>query len=426
MSSARGTGRATIRDVAAEAGVSTGLVSLAFKDPARVSAVRRARILDAADRLGYRPNFVARSLAADGSSFIGILLSDLHNPLFAEIADAARQEFDAHGSYALIASATKARPEGRAPENPEEGGQAGSGASARGPGGLRVPGATGGADRIADEQVIAMFRDLRPRGVLVIGTIADTALLSGLPSATPVVYASAVSPEGSAHPSVRADDDAGMALLFDHLTGRGHQRIAFVGGAGGEVSRLRLEAYLAQAEARGMPALVARADFSEQSGYRAGAELAGLDPRPTAVIAVNDLAGIGVQAAAEQAGLRLPADLAVAAFDNTYLAGLHRISLTTIDPRNAEVGRRAASRLLLALDPDGARHAGLPRDGARNASAPGAGDSDALRDVSSPIGESRGAASAPRSARFGGAHAVASPGTEDVLVRPELIVRDSA
>lgn len=391
MSTARGTGRATIRDVAAEAGVSTGLVSLAFKDPARVSAVRRARILDAADRLGYRPNFVARSLAADGSSFIGILLSDLHNPLFAEIADAARQEFDAHGSYALIASATKTSPEGQDAEDPERSCPVDSGASIRGPG---APAVSGSAHRVADEQVIAMFRDLRPRGVLVIGTIADATLLSGLPPATPVVYASAVSPPGSAHPSVRADDEAGMALLFDHLTGRGHERIAFAGGDGGEVSRLRLEAYLAQTAARGMPALITRADFSEQSGYRAGVELTGLDPRPTAVIAVNDLAGIGVQAAAEQAGLRLPADLAVAAFDNTYLAGLHRISLTTIDPRNAEVGRRAASRLLLALDPDGTRRDGVPHGGAPEPTRDGV---QAVRPVAG-----------------------------DVLVHPELIVRDSA
>jgi DNA-binding LacI/PurR family transcriptional regulator len=309
--------RATIRDVAAQAGVSKSLVSLAFKDASRVGEARLRRIREAAEELGYQPNFLARSLAAEGSPFIGIVVVDLRNPLFADIADAARAEFDAQGQYGLITSAS-------------------------------VPGVADEGERYGrvDDRVMAMLQDLRPRALLVIGTVADA---SALPSGIPIVYASAAPEAGSGHASVRVDDRAGMELLFEHLTERGHRRIAFVGGEGGGVSRSRREAYAASCRARGLEELVFPASYSEREGAEAGARLLRAEPRPTAAIAVNDLAALGVQAAAERAGLELPRELAVAGFDNTYLAGLPRISLTSVDPCNAEIGRLAARRILSAL-----------------------------------------------------------------------------
>lgn len=324
--------RATIRDVAAQAGVSKSLVSLAFKDPARVSESRLRRIRDAAEELGYQPNFLARSLAAEGSPFIGIVVVDLRNPLFADIADAARAVLDAHGQYGLITSAS-------------------------------VPGVAGAGERygIVDDRVMAMLQDLRPRALMVIGTVADA---SALPRGIPLVYASAAPEADAGQTSVRVDDRAGMELLFDHLVERGHRRIAFVGGEGGGVSRLRLDAYLEACRARGLEEIVHPASYGEREGADAGARLLASDPRPTAVVAVNDLAAIGVQAAAEEAGLSLPRDLAVAGFDNTYLAGLPRISLTSVDPRNAEIGRLAAERVLAALeDPDAPGDEELVRPG---------------------------------------------------------------
>ena len=84
------TKRPTIRDVAAEAGVSKSLVSLVYSSPNSVSEKRKEKILEAAEKLGYAPNFLARSLAADSGTFVAILVADLHNPLFAEIADQVR------------------------------------------------------------------------------------------------------------------------------------------------------------------------------------------------------------------------------------------------------------------------------------------------------------------------------------------------
>ena len=97
--------RPTIRDVAAEAGVSKSLVSLAYSSPNSVSEQRKAKILQAAEKLGYAPNFLARSLAADSGTFIAILIADLHNPLFVEIADQVRVRLESEGRHYYITSA---------------------------------------------------------------------------------------------------------------------------------------------------------------------------------------------------------------------------------------------------------------------------------------------------------------------------------
>ena len=151
--------RPTIRDVAAAAGVSKSLVSLAFKDPHRVGEKRRELILRTAHMLGYQPNFLARSLATEGSPFVGILVVNLHNPIFAEIADAVRVELDKRGEYGLITSATVANDHD--PTQPY--------------------------GRI-DSRVIAMLQDLRPKALIVVGTVLEhEELFNGIPT----VYASA-------------------------------------------------------------------------------------------------------------------------------------------------------------------------------------------------------------------------------------------
>ena len=91
-------------DVAAAAGVSRALVSLVMRDSSRVSATSRAAVLDAATRLGYRPNLMARNLAARTTNTIGLLLNDLHNPWYADIADGIHSAADASGYQVILAS----------------------------------------------------------------------------------------------------------------------------------------------------------------------------------------------------------------------------------------------------------------------------------------------------------------------------------
>jgi hypothetical protein len=104
--------KATMRDVAEEAGVSKALVSLVYRTPEKVSPERRAWVLEAAERLGFRPNWVASSLSARESSFTAILVSNMHNPVFGTVVDSARATLAEAGRYGLMSSAVIPGPDG--------------------------------------------------------------------------------------------------------------------------------------------------------------------------------------------------------------------------------------------------------------------------------------------------------------------------
>lgn len=313
--------RPTIRDVAALAGVSKSLVSLVYANPAAVSDERRVRVLAAGDELGYRPNLVARSLAGTNGNFVAILVADLHNPLFAEIVEAARGELARAGEISLMTSAVLTPREG-APE--------------------------------LDKRLLGLFHDLRPRGILVVGSVPDMAEVGRFSPGCPIVVASAI-PDGLPQaPSVRGDDVEGMRLLVDHLTSLGHRRIAHIGGAGGAVARAREEAFVAAMKARGLGGelQLASADYSEAAGGRATAELLRLSEPPTAITAVNDLAAIGAMGAVDDLTGDGPRAVALTGYDNTFVSSLREISLTTVDPDNDAIGRSAARTLANALQGD--------------------------------------------------------------------------
>lgn len=315
--------RATIMNVAAEAGVSKSLVSLAFKDPSRVSDERLERIRAAAIKLNYSPSFVAQTLTSQSSPFIGILVLDLQNPIFIEVANAVRRTLTQHGEFGLMMSGSEDASD--------------------------QPGRPYGT---LDSQVLHMLQSLRPKALVVVGTANQE---EELPAGIPIIYASAAAAESSHHTCVRADDTAGMELLVDHLTGIGHRSIAFAAGSSGAVTRERQAAYENLLVARGLSPAVLPGDYTEAGGYRAGQALLALEPRPTAVIAVNDLAALGLIRAAEEAGVKVPKDLAVAGFDNIQLAGIPRISLTSVDPDKAKIGELAALAAMRGIAEGSAR-----------------------------------------------------------------------
>lgn len=298
--------RPTIRDVAAAAGVSKSLVSLLYAGGS-VGPERRERILAVADRLGFRPNLTARALSSADGGFTGVLVADLHNSVFAEVVDAARAELARHGRSALLTSAIMPDPDG-------------------------VP-------RL-DERALAVFHDLRPRSILVVGSIPDLAALTEIIAGTPLVVASAVGEHVPVAATVRSDDGAGIRLAVEHLLKQGHRRIAHIGGRGGVVAERRLETYLAAVVEHGLEPLVAPADFTERAGYTATRELLETDgrARPTGIVAANDLAAVGALAAASAAG----AAMAVTGYDDSQVARLPQVGLTSVDPRNAEIGAAAA------------------------------------------------------------------------------------
>lgn len=309
----------TIRDVAREAGVSKSLVSLVFNGSDNVSEARRERVLLAAEQLGYRPNLVAQSLSAGRRDLVAILVSNLYNPLFAEIVGAAKARLGEAGRRTMIVSA-------------------------------QVDG--GGGEPVLDRDNLAVLRDLRPSGLLTVGTIPEFGELSGLTAEIPTVVASAIDATADTVAAVRTDDDAGIELVVEHLAAQGLRRIVFVGGAGGTVSASRERAFRAAVARHGLAeAAVERADFTEAAARRAVARLLSAGRPPEAIVGVNDLTAIGVISALEESGVAVPDDCRVTGYDDTTLAAIPRISLTSVDPDNRRIGREAAEALLRATAP---------------------------------------------------------------------------
>lgn len=310
--------RPTIRDVAARAGVSKSLVSLVYASPQSVSEARRQLVLSAAEELGFRPNQAARSLAAADGGFIGILVADMHNPVLADLVDAARIAFAEQGQVALATTAA-------------------------------VPRGEDGDDRY-DHPALELFGDLRPSGLLIVGSTPHADRLLQLAPGRPVVLASTIAPELPRAHTVRGHDWRGIHLLIQHLLELGHREIHHIAGPGDALSDLRAEAYRAAMTQAGLGSRirVEPADYAVDPGRSAArALLEGPNP-PTAIVATNDLAAVGALAAVRSTGRRV----AVTGYDGTFVAGLDQIDLTTIDPNNAEIGRIAAR---LFTRPGGAR-----------------------------------------------------------------------
>ncbi|GAA3339262.1 LacI family DNA-binding transcriptional regulator [Curtobacterium pusillum] len=301
-----------MRDVADRADVSKSLVSLAYRSPASVSPHRLERILAAAAELGYRPNRVARSLNGAREDFVGILVADTRNPVLTDVVESARATLADAGRLGLVTSAVLPSP------------------------------SSGSA---LDVEVVAMLGDLQPSGLLVVGSVPDMDRVVEMTASARLVIASGRPGSRGGLATVRGDDEVGMRLVVDHLTALGHRRIGHVGGEGGPVAAGRASAFAGAMREHGLDAgAIAPSDFTERAGHRAASALLDSADPPTAIAAVNDLAAIGVLAAVAERGLS--GTVAVTGYDNTYLAALGPIDLTSVDPHNDVIGRRAAELLL--------------------------------------------------------------------------------
>ncbi|KUL24320.1 LacI family DNA-binding transcriptional regulator [Streptomyces regalis] len=308
----------TIRDVADRAGVSKSLVSLVLRGSDQVRPEKRDAVLRAVRELGYRPNAAARSLSEQRTRTVGVLLNDLRNPWFVDMLDGLNSLLHANGLHMLLADARLNRRTGQDPAGP--------------------------------------FLDLRVDGLVVVGTLPDPAALEAVAERIPVVVAGAREPVPSGVDVVAGDDEKGARLVAEHLIGLGHRRIAHIAGYGA-VGELRRRSFEATMREHGLAdeAVVEPSDMTEEGGYRTTVRLLSRADRPTAVFAVNDIAAVGALSAAEELGLRVPRDLSIVGYDNTSIARLRHVWLTTVDNTSHEVGRRAAHCLLERFEGAGGR-----------------------------------------------------------------------
>jgi DNA-binding LacI/PurR family transcriptional regulator len=316
----------TIVDVARRAGVSKSLVSLALRGDPRVREEKRRAVERAAEQLGYRPNAVARSLVSKRTNVIGVMLSDLHNQYFMEVVDGI--ETEAHGAdYRALIN-------------------------------------TGGRQAEREWDAVETLLQLRTDGVILAGTVLPSARILAAAAAVPLVLV-ARSSRSPAVDSVANDDRAGARLAVAHLVELGHRHVAHVDGGDGAGAQARRRGFLDAMRDAGLAseAVVARGDYTEAGGAEGVDRLLASKGRwPTALFVANDLAAVGALHTLERHGLRVPEDVSVVGYDNTALAHLGHIDLTTIDQPKRSLGATAVQLLLerITTGRGTARHVVLP------------------------------------------------------------------
>lgn len=309
----------TIKDVAREASVSVATVSRALNGHENVAEGVRKHVVEIASRLRYQPHAAARSLSSRRTQTIGVVLPDLYGEFFSELIRGIDAVARARHQHLLVSSYHGL---------PEEQGEA--------------------------------LRAMRGRvdGLLVLSPYADRPgfLTDNLPTALPAVLINTHLPDAT-YPVLSIDNFGGATTMVRHLAETGHQRIAFICGPEGNFDASeRLRGYrsaLAESLPHAEP-LELPGDFDESSGYEAGKKILANKQRPDAVFAANDMMALGCLYAFNEAGIEVPADIALAGFDDIPLARFVHPTLTTMRVSIAELGGLALSRLLLAIDTDGA------------------------------------------------------------------------
>lgn len=294
----------SIDEVAQAAGVHKSTVSRAFSRPDAVKAQTRDHVLRVAASMGYTMNPLAQALRTKTSTLVPLIVPDITNPYFAELAKAMTAAAGARG-YQLVLCVT---------DNDAS--------------------ATAG-------YLQAMQALYAPFAIIAPFVQVDPAVFEPLGFGKRLVVIDRI--ESNYHvPTVTVDSEAGIRLAFDHLVGLGHTSIAYVSGiAGTHTAFDRRKAYRALASEHGMTQIEFDSGRGAEAGQRAAADLAEMETRPSAVICANDMVALGLISSLGARGISVPDDLSVVGFDGLPLSAHSNPPLTSVQQPIGEMGRLA-------------------------------------------------------------------------------------
>jgi DNA-binding LacI/PurR family transcriptional regulator len=303
--------RPTMQDIADKLGVSKALVSLVFRKAPGPSAETRARVFAAAEELGYRVNRTAALMTARRSHLIGVM-TDIRSSFHAEMVEDIVEAADRAGYEVVLGAVT----------------------------------ATHGESRVIDTLL-----DFRCEGVILLGPELAAGELGEIGNRLPTVVVGRRLSVRSLD-VVRAADGRGIAAAVDHLVALGHRRVVHVGGGSGAIASDRRNGYLRAMRRKGLDQFIAviDGDFTENAGMDAAKVLLTAHALPTAVVCVNDRCAVGVLDVLRRAGVDVPGQVSITGYDDSALAQLGHIDLTSVSQAPREQANRAVDAVVERLD----------------------------------------------------------------------------
>ncbi len=305
---------ATIRDVAARADVSVATVSHVINNTRYVTPELRERVLAAMHELDYEPNLVARGLRSNRTNLVALVIPDISNPYFPELARGVQDVANQQGYVTVLGNTDR--------------------------------------DTSQERRILSILSRQRVEGIILnpAGVTAEELLPIQAGGVPIVIFGHQI-----AHPAfdtVMIDDCQASRDIVNHLIARGHRLIAHLGSPRPNSGRLRYEGYAQALQEHGLtphPDLVTEGPWTQTGGYAAMNTLLQRRPLPTAVFAANDLMAIGAMLAIHAAKLRIPDDIAVAGFDNIDQATCVTPALTTVHQPKYDMGKKLAETLFCRL-----------------------------------------------------------------------------
>jgi len=301
----------TLRDIAKETGFSVNTASRVLNNKPDVSAETKRTILEAAKKMGYRPNKLARGLRSNKTQTVGVIVADIANPYFSALVKSLQENMRRY-DYSIILEDTN-------------------------------------EDYKQEEEAIQVMLSERVDGLIISPVQTGRETIIDLErSYLPFVLLGRHFDDLDTD-YVTLDDVQGGMLATEHLIDQGHEHIALIDGPL-QISSAqgRLKGYRNALKKHGLsicePFLRTGA-VTMLDGYRVATELLRVDPKPTAIFAFSDFVALGVMRAVREAGLRIPDDVAIVGYDDVGIAACLTVPLTTVSMPREEMGKRAVEIL---------------------------------------------------------------------------------
>lgn len=301
--------RVTLEDVARHAAVSRALVSIVMREAPGASSATRERVLAAARELGYRPDVRARALAGQKSRLIGVMFGVEVGIFQFDLLEGLYAAAEQRGLGLIVSPLTKGRGERQAAES---------------------------------------LHDFRFDALIMLGPPTAQPLLAGRVPLVVVGW----HVDDPAVDVVRTSDDHGMARAVDHLVALGHQRIAHIDGGDTMIGISRREAYSKAMREQGLESQirVLPGGQTQLNGQEAARVLLAAGDLPTGLIAYNDDTAVGAIGLLSQHSVEVPRDLSIVGWDDSEVAALSPVGLTSVVQRPAEMARLAVERIVARIE----------------------------------------------------------------------------